>query len=213
MALNLPETRLYARQIALPAVGTEGQERLRAARIVVFRETDGPDAASETAVAYLRAAGVGAVTEVTAPPPDAEATAAWRHALAGASLGLRFAFDDDALLSAALEAELPLVLGRVGAAGVELLALRHHGGCKHPRPARPAARADQLPAPGAAATVLATLAAAEALWMLIDPAREPAARLLRLALDGSHEPACAPIPWPPACSLCALANRGAPAGA
>ena len=49
--------RRYARQIALPEIGPEGQARICAARVAVV----GADLAAETAALYLRAAGVGTV--------------------------------------------------------------------------------------------------------------------------------------------------------
>ena len=204
MALDLQQTRLYARQIALPAVGAEGQQRLLAATVVVFRESDVPGAGttSETAAEYLRAAGVGKVIVAAAPGESAR----WRQALDGVNVALRFALDDDALVPAAIEAGVPLVLGRVADDTIDLLAFRQHGGCAHRRPTRPlaaAARADQA---GAAATLLAILAATECLWMLIEPARQPAARLLRLPLGGGA-PRNDEIPWPPACPLCAAATQ------
>jgi hypothetical protein len=125
----------------------------------------------------------------------------WATALRDVDLALRFALDDDALVPAAISAGVPLVLGRVANDVIDLLAFRHHGLCAHQRPARPAGTAARSEAPGAAVTVLATLAATEGLWILIDPDRRPAARLLRLPLDGDP-PSNDEIPWPPACPLC-----------
>jgi hypothetical protein len=208
LPLDLQQTRLYARQIALPAVGSDGQARLGAATAIVFRELDDPPGGggpAETAATYLRAAGVGTVT-IVAVPDDAPA---WTAALRGADVALRFALDDDALLPRAIEAGVPLVLGRIAHDTIDLLAFRHHGGCAHQRPARPSVGAARSDSPGAAGTVLGTLAATECLWMLIEPARTPAARLLRLPLDGGP-PANDEIPWPPSCPLCAAArDRGA----
>jgi hypothetical protein len=204
VALDLQQTRLYARQIALPAVGAEGQQRLLAATVVVFRELDvlAAGATAETAAEYLRAAGVGQVIVVAAP----REAAGWREALGGVNLALRFAFDDDALVPAAIEAGVPLVLGRVADDTIDLLAFRQQGACAHRRPARPQGAAAPTQEAGAAAILLATLAATECLWMLIEPARQPAARLLRLPLGGGA-PRNDEIPWPPACPLCAAATE------
>jgi hypothetical protein len=206
LPLDLPQTRRYARQIALPEVGSEGQQRLLAAAVVVIRDA-APDLPgtladpAEAAATYLRAAGVGNV--VVLPPPSDHP--GWQSALRRADVVMRFALDDDGLLPAAIEAGVPVVLGRVSDAGIDLLAFRQQGACAHERPARPPGSADRAVAPGAAAVVLATLAAAECLWMLIDRGRPPAARLLRLPLDGGA-PVSSEIPWPPACPLCAASK-------
>lgn len=206
MPLDLQQTRLYARQIALPAVGSQGQQRLLAATVVVFRTQGaeaGPGDPAVTAAAYLRAAGVGTVNLVPVPG----AAAGWQAALTAVQVALRFALDDDDLLPLASAAGVPLVVGRVLDDTVDLLAFRHHGGCAHQRMRGSAGRPAGTAAPGAAATVLATLAATECLWMLIDPERQPAARRLRLPLGGGA-PACDAIPWPPLCPLCAAATPG-----
>jgi hypothetical protein len=205
LALDLQQTRLYARQIALPAVGAEGQQRLLAATVVVFREIDVPGGGttSETAAEYLRAAGVGRVLLLEVPADGA----GWRRALDDADLALRFALDDDALVPAAIEAGVPLVLGRVADDTIDVLAFRQQGACAHRRPPRPLGAAARTEEAGAAATLLATLAATECLWMLIEPERQPAARLLCLPLDGGA-PRNDEIPWPPACPLCTAATAG-----
>jgi hypothetical protein len=202
VALDLQQTRLYARQIALPAVGAEGQQRLLAATVLVFREADAPKGTAETAAAYLRAAGVGHVIVAEAPRDGA----GWREALGGVTLALRFALDDDALVPAAIEAGVPLVMGRVADDTIDLLAFRQQGACAHRRATRPLGAAARTQEAGAAATLLATLAATECLWMLIEPERQPAARLLRLPLGGGA-PRNDEIPWPPACPLCAAATE------
>ena len=53
-------TQRYLRQIALPEIGPEGQQRLATAVIAVASEHD-DDVATETAARYLAAAGVGTV--------------------------------------------------------------------------------------------------------------------------------------------------------
>ena len=54
----------YARQIALPEIGPEGQARICGARVAVV----GDDLAAETAALYLAAAGVGAVIPLRRRP-------------------------------------------------------------------------------------------------------------------------------------------------
>jgi hypothetical protein len=210
--LDLHQTRLYARQIALPAVGPEGQERLAAARVVIFVERDARAAADtiapDTTALYLRAAGVGDVT-VNEIPADESGFA---EALRGAQVAVRFAFDDDALMDAVTEAGLPLVVGRINHDVIELLSLRRQRPCRHPSaspdapvpaslPLHPVRRAARDPAPGAAGVVAATLAATEALFVLLQPDRFPIGQLLRLPLTGG-EPTTVAIPWPPGCPLC-----------
>jgi hypothetical protein len=195
--LGLPEIRRYARQLALPEVGTAGMERLRAARVVVL----GGELAGETAVLYLVGAGVGNVAQV-ARPRD---LGGWRAALAGADAALHFSLDDDGALSAAEAAGVPLLVGRVSADTVELISFRRHRTCGHAAPAvtsgTPAASDD---APGAAAVLLGTLAASEVLFMLLGP-RAEAAQLLRLPLAGG-EPVRAELPWPRPCPVCGSAS-------
>jgi hypothetical protein len=197
LPLGLRETRLYARQLALPTVGSVGQERLIAARVAVI-EDDNAAAAVATAVAYLEAAGVGTVLRRPAPfsPTD------WAAALAGVDLAIRFSLDEDGFLPAALTADRPVIVGRVQGGAVDLLALRRHEPCGHPRVPGPVARAERDSEPGAVAVVLGTLAATECLWMLIAPDRGPRAQLLRLPMGGA-EPTATEIPWPPACPVCA----------
>lgn len=212
MPLDLNQTRLYARQLALPAVGPEGQECLLRARVVIFIERDatavGDSAAAESAALYLRAAGVGNVTVADIPGDEAGFAAALR----GADLAVRFAFDDDALMDAITEAGLPLVVGRINQDVIEMLSLRRQRPCRHPSaspdmpvpaslPLHPVRRAARDSEPGAAAIVAATLAATEALFVILDSKRAPAGQLLRLPLTGA-EPTTVTIPWPPPCPLC-----------
>ena len=50
----------FARQIALPEIGPDGQARISAARVAVI----GGDIAAATAASYLRAAGIGELTDL-----------------------------------------------------------------------------------------------------------------------------------------------------
>ena len=61
--MDVVDVARYARQIALPEIGPEGQARIRAARVAVL----GADRAAETAAVYLKAAGVGHVFPLPAP--------------------------------------------------------------------------------------------------------------------------------------------------
>ena len=128
---------------------------------------------------------------------DPERIGALGHSLGGATVVLRTGFDDDAMLSAARATGVPVVVTRIAGDVVDVLSFRH-------RP-RPAAEVPDLPpspahaAPsGAAAVVAGTLAAVEALWLIVgrpDTAAE-GARHLRLPLDGG-DPRVTDIPWPP----------------
>ena len=167
----------YARQIALPEVGPEGQSRICAARVLVV----GAGAAAETAATYLRAAGVGQVIARAAPPADG---GAWLSALTGVDLVVRVGFDDDAMLGAAKRLGLPVVVLRAAPGQVDLLSFPRRA----PAPetsldvaAQPAAEAT----PGAADVVAGTLAAAEALIRLGRVGGDIGrVRHLRLPLDG-----------------------------
>jgi hypothetical protein len=169
----------FARQIALPEVGPDGQARICAARVLVT----GGDLAAATAARYLEAGGVGAVIVREALPDDG---AGWLEALGGVDLVVRSGFDDDAMLSAAARRGLPVVVARATRELVDLISFPR-------RPPAPTAslevapRAAEPPEGGAAAILAGTLAAAEALTVLArdDDADAPRAiRHLRLPLDG-----------------------------
>jgi hypothetical protein len=167
----------YARQIALPEVGPEGQARICAARVLVV----GAGAAAETAATYLRAAGVGAVIAREGAPPDG---GAWLAALRGVDLVVRVGFDDDAMLGAAIRLGLPAIIVRGTAERVDVVSFPRRA----PNDAASLdvpARAAELTVPGAADVVAGTLAAGEALVRLAavdgDIGR---IRHLQLPLDG-----------------------------
>jgi hypothetical protein len=195
--LTLEATRRYARQIALPEIGPDGQARIAAARVVVV----GRDAAARAAADYLRGGGVGRVDLIDAP---AEA-AAWSLALAGAALVIRFSFDDDPLLRTAIRLGVPALIGtaRPDGDGVDLFAFRKHGPCPHVGQDIPLRPASGGGASGAAAVVLGTLAASEGLQLLVDPQAPPRARLLRVLLAPAGPPSgVQEIPWAPECFRC-----------
>jgi len=167
----------YARQIALPEVGPEGQTRIFAARVLIV----GAGPAAETAATYLRAAGVGEVlTRETAPAEGG----AWLAALANIDLVVRVGFDDDAMLGAAKRLGLPVIVLRATSAQIDLISFPRRAPAPETSldvPAQVAA----VSAPGAADVVAGTLAGAEALVRIArvdgDIGR---VRHLRLPLDG-----------------------------
>jgi len=176
----------FARQIALPEIGPDGQARLGAARVAVI----GGDLAAATAASYLRAAGVGDVDERAELGP-----------LDGLQLVVRSGFDDDALLPAARRLGLPVVVMRASDDVVDVLSFPRRDGDAAPAPAndgpgipfKAAAPCDD----GAAGVLAGTIAAAEALHALIaEPGAAGAAttvKHLRLPLDG-REPLRQEIP-------------------
>jgi hypothetical protein len=212
----------FARQLALPEVGSAGQERLVAARAVVV----GDGLAAETAARYLAAAGVGSLRllggrsnlrwdeslrasnpgvalEHAPRPTDG---AAWMAALDGVALVVRADFDDDALMPAAIRRGVPIVVMRGQENGenvVDVVSFRKHGPCPHAPLDVPLVAAVPVPE-GAASVVAGTLAAAEALHILIAtdiPARAARAHHLRVPLDGG-DAVSQDLPWTPECFAC-----------
>jgi hypothetical protein len=173
----------FARQIALPEIGPDGQARLAAARVGVI----GGDIAAATAAIYLRAAGVGEVVELAVP-----------EGLDSLQLVLRSGFDDDALLPAARRLGLPVVVMRASGDVVDVLSFPRRDPDSAPPTDGPGVpfRAAGAPPDDSAAGVLAgTLAAAEALHVLVAEPGDRAAKTkhLRLPLDG-REPLRQEIP-------------------
>ncbi len=177
----------YARQIALPEVGPDGQSRICAACVLVV----GGELGAETAARYLEAAGVGQVIVRATPPASVDG---WLAALEGVDLVVRFGFDDDPLLGAAARRRLPTVVARAEPNLVDLVSF----GPRAPDPDAPVdvpvraadANGDRGAGrdPGAAEVLAGTLAAAEALVGLARAATVSAARIrhLRLPLDGGR---------------------------
>ncbi|MFL5307940.1 MAG: hypothetical protein ACJ8F1_22170 [Polyangia bacterium] len=169
----------YARQIALPEIGPDGQAAICGARVLIV----GSDLAAEIARTYLTAAGVGAVETLARPAGDG---AAWLDALAGIDLVVRTDFDDDAMLGAAARLGVPVVVARAEPDRVDLLAFPR-------RPGDPSAeidvraRAAARRPDGATGVLAGALAAAEALATLVRDENTSAARgkrHLRLPVDG-----------------------------
>ena len=228
----------YLRQIALPEVGPDGQERLAAATVAVAGEAAG-DLAVEIAARYLAAGGIGALRLIGAAEPgagvlrasnpdvavesltwpgghadaDADPDAdgkAWLAALGGVTLVVRSGFDDDPMLRATVRLGIPVVLMRALDDRAEVLAVRRQGPCPHVDLAIPRRRADGV-FDGPAAVVAGTLAAAEAMSMILliggrpAPATPARARHLAVPLAPSPEgagPRAQDIPWAPECFAC-----------
>jgi len=179
----------YARQIALPEVGPDGQARICAARVAVV----GNDRTAETAALYLRASGVADLRSV-ATVTD------WNELLSNVDLVVRTNFDDDAMLGVARRLGLPVIVVRAHRDAVDLLAFPR-------RPPAPDAPAD-VPSmaaaqtdDGPAAVLAGTLAAANALWLIVSSVEAATAapprpiRHVRVPLDG-REPLVQEIPQP-----------------
>lgn len=207
--MDVAAVQRFSRQIALPDVGGDGQERLLAARVLLV----GADLVIETALRYLVAAGVTRVSvvasssdaralaerarlafDVVPPPRDA---AGWKEAMRLVNVALRSDFADDALLGAARALGVPVVAVRTQHEVVDLLSFRHErteGDVPDVVPS-PAA-----PAPDGAAAVLAgTLAATEVLFRLLGRDEPSGARHVKLSLDGG-DVRVQEIPWPPPAS-------------
>jgi hypothetical protein len=207
----------FARQLALPQLGPEGQARLGAARVALV----GRDLAAETAARYLAAAGVGTLRLVGGRRewdaslagsnpgvalehvPRPSQGAAWLDALGGATLVVRAGFDDDAMLHAAIRLGIPAVTMRGENDLADVVSFRKHGPCPHmPLDVPPVAAVAAPDGPGS--VVAGTLAAAEALHVLAatdGPARGARAHHLRVPLDGG-DAVSQDLPWTPECFAC-----------
>jgi hypothetical protein len=215
MNLDVSAARRYGKQIALPDVGSDGQERLLAAEVALA----GTDLTIEASARYLGGAGVGRFRVIAADGDAsrvreaAEAVGAraralpwpangegWEQALRGAALVVRSGFDDDAMVRAAVRLGIPVVVTRAVGETVDVLSFRINGPCAHQELDLPM-RAAVAPSDDGAAVLAGTLAASEAVLVLARPGQPPRARHLRLPLDGG-DPVVADIPWSPECFLC-----------
>ena len=177
--MNVEEVQRFARQIALPEVGPDGQTRIGAARVLVT----GGGLVAETAASYLVAAGIGQVIAREVPPAGGDA---WLEALAQIDLVVRAGFDDDPMLGAAKRLGLPVIVARATPTQVDVISFPRRAPAPDaslevpPQAAEPAA-------PGAADVVAGALAAAEALVRIahvngnVEGGR---IRHLRLPVDG-----------------------------
>jgi|GEM_PF-1600882 hypothetical protein len=208
----------YSRQIALPEVGSLGQARILAARIVLV--VDG--LVAETAARYLAGAGVcrfrsmargsglgdlaGVLAELN---PDARVEAwpwplegtAWVSALEEQTVVLRVGFDDDAMVRAAVRVAVPVVAVRTDAASIDVLSLRRHGPCPHLCLDVPACLSNATESDPGISVLAGALAACEILDIVLRQAG-PRARHLRLVLGPGEEPLAQDIPWAPECCAC-----------
>jgi hypothetical protein len=212
--MNAAAVQRFARQIALPEIGPDGQARLGVARVAVI----GDDLTAELGARYLAAAGVGWLRLVGGPAGwDADLRASnpdvvidhqtlpvdgagWMDALEGVTGVLRSGFDDDAMLRAAIRRGVPVVAVRGRDETVELISFRHNGPCPH-APLDVPAQASAPASDGASAIVAATLAANEVIHTLLGNGGDVPARHLSLPLDG-RPPRAQEIPWSPACFAC-----------
>ena len=182
----------YARQIALPEIGAEGQARISAARVAVI----GADLTAETAATYLRAAGVGQVFEATQLLSDARAGELLKEMTSQFDLIVRSGFDDAPMDGAAARLGLPVIFVRATPDAVDMVSFSGRVPASDARGDVPF-KAAGTPAAGDAQAVLAgTLAAAEALHVIVREASgpfSPQVKHVRLPLDG-REPLVQEIP-------------------
>ena len=234
MALSEAEIARYARQLLLPAMGEEGQERLRAARVRVA----GGGPASGPALLYLAAAGVGSIAiddpDEVGPgdgagwlfaPGDVgrdRAAAAAEAARAASGLvradvmrpGVRptavLACGATSDVSRAIAEEarllrLPHVVAEVDGEGGAVTVVPVGAPC-HACATRPGLGAESSPA-GAAVT--GALAALETVLLLAGAAQDPVARRIEI-FRGT--PLVRPTVRQPGCACGALAPAPGPAG-
>jgi adenylyltransferase/sulfurtransferase len=210
--MELGAAQRYLRQIALPEIGPDGQQRINDATVAIAAERmDGVngDLSAEVVARYLAAAGVGrlrliggdgayepafaAALRGSNPDVAIEATAwprggdGWLAALDGADLVVRAGFDDDPMLRATVRLGIPVVLLRALDDRVEMLAVREQGPCPHVDLAIPPRCAEGASA-GASSAVAGTLGASEALWLLVrhDGARDRSGRPRRKNAPARH---------------------------
>jgi hypothetical protein len=219
--MDAAAVRRFSRQIALPEIGPDGQQRLGAARVAVVDSSGGgADLSAETAARYLTAAGVGCLRLIGGDPawdaalrasnPDVSIEhrarptdgAGWLEVLGGVALVVRAGFDDDPMLRAAIRLGVPAIVmrGRPDGDAVELVSFRKHGPCPHTAMDVPVQAATAAPA-GAVDVVAGTLAAAEALHTLLGNGGAARARHLLMPLDG-RDATAQEIPWTPECFAC-----------
>ncbi len=196
--MNLAQARRFARQVALPELGPDGQTRILGAKILLV---DAPSAALalETAVLYLACAGVSAFVVVAAdmpgdepawlqtlkpalPPetrfevlPLPESGLAWAAALLDVSVVLRADFGDDAMVTACRAQGVAAVIVRAqaGAENIDLLSLRPEKSAKTAQvddvvPSAPQTTFADSPLQSSLQIVAGTLAATEALWLVTE---------------------------------------------
>jgi hypothetical protein len=163
----------YARHVALPEIGPEGQARISAACVAVV----GNDLAAEIAATYLRAAGVGQVVTGEEGP----------HGLSDVDLVVRSGFDDKPMDAEVARLGLPVIAVRATSDAVDMLSFSGRTPSPGARALIPFKRAWTPNVDDASAVLAGTLAAAEALHTIVRESSGPFApekRHLRLPLDG-----------------------------
>ena len=173
--MDVVDVARYARHIALPEIGPAGQARIGAARVAVV----GDDLTAETAVTYLKAAGVGHLISVRG--------AASHFPLADVDLIVRSGFDDTPVDAAAARLGLPAIFVRATPDAVDMVSFSGRVPSPEARPETPFTAAGTAATDDASAVLAGTLAAAEALQMIVresSGAFTPRVRHMRLPLDG-----------------------------
>lgn len=189
--MDFADARRFIRHVALPEVGSRGQQRILDATVALVVDAEGT-LALETATLYLACAGVRAFRVLLPAAADASSLAAlapaarfdevkvasagsaWAAALAGCDVALRASFADDSFVEACRRLRVPAVVARwrKDSGALDLLSLR-------PAPGGPDSDVPSVP-PGPShpqsdvsaidhgTDVLAgTLAATEVLWSLL----------------------------------------------
>jgi hypothetical protein len=191
--LNVDDVARYARQIALPEIGPEGQSRIGAARVLVV----GGDLTAETATTYLRAAGVENLFPVAAVRAEGQGAGAarsggsdatnWRALLSNVDLVVRSGFDDTPLDAEVARLGLPAIFVRATPEAVDLVSFSGRVPSSDARAETPFTAAGTPTTDDSAAVLAGTLAAAEALQLIVRESSgpfSPRIRHMRLPLDG-----------------------------
>jgi len=172
----------YARHIALPEIGPEGQTRIGAARVAVV----GADLTAETAATYLRAAGVGQVFEATSRGIEGRTGQAFKNLPRNFDLIVRSGFDDTPMDAEAARLGLPMIAVRATPDAIDMVSFSGRVPSPDARPDTPFTAAGTPATNDASAVLAGTLAAAEALQLIVREAKpfSPRIRHMRLPLDG-----------------------------
>jgi hypothetical protein len=185
--LDVVDVARYARHIALPEIGPEGQARIGAARVAVV----GDGLTAETAATYLRAAGVGKLFTLPALRNDGRGDGSdatnWRGLLSNIDLLVRSGFDDTPLDGEAARLGLPVIFVRATPDAVDMVSFSGRVPSPDARAETPFAAAGTPASDDSAAVLAGTLAAAEALQVIVRESTgpfSPRVRHMRLPLDG-----------------------------
>jgi len=172
----------YARHIALPEIGPEGQTRIGAARVAVV----GADLTAETVATYLRAAGVTNLFPLPAARREGQGEGSGIGDLSSVDLIVRSGFDDSPMDGEAARLGLPMIYVRATGDAVDMVSFSGRVPSPDARPEVPFKAAGTPTANDASAVLAGTLAAAEALQLIVREAKpfSPRIRHMRLPLDG-----------------------------